>query len=258
MGCCAPPPLTLRPQMCNLLQYFCDRELQHRVEAIVAFSERHVERLQRDQRRRYGQLMRALTMSAAETARRTREFRSPPQEQVTPPARGRAREMGTGMGTPMGTWMGSGDRDGAVHEDAPKAMVGVGDVPQGTSGPPDRPPRAPPQINMLLQYKAGADEEECPVPEDIRDELLDFHNDLLAHCGQPPIPHPSDPSLCLPPRPPDPSPCPPRHRAGGRGGGGGGGDVAAPPAAGAGAEGGGDAQEGARGGGAPRGAPGAQ
>lgn len=68
--------------MCNLLQYFCERELQHRVEAIVAFSERHVERLQRDQRRRYGQLMRALTMSAAETARRTREFRSPPQEQV--------------------------------------------------------------------------------------------------------------------------------------------------------------------------------
>ncbi|XP_063178448.1 ryanodine receptor 1-like, partial [Chroicocephalus ridibundus] len=112
-------PESVKLQMCNLLQYFCERELQHRVEAIVAFSERHVERLQRDQRRRYGQLMRALTMSAAETARRTREFRSPPQE----------------------------------------------------------------QINMLLQYKAGAEEEECPVPEDIRDELLDFHNDLLAHCG---------------------------------------------------------------------------
>ncbi|KAM9587622.1 ryanodine receptor 1 isoform 3-T3 [Morphnus guianensis] len=112
-------PESVKLQMCNLLQYFCERELQHRVEAIVAFSERHVERLQRDQRRRYGQLMRALTMSAAETARRTREFRSPPQE----------------------------------------------------------------QINMLLQYKGGADEEECPVPEDIRDELLDFHNDLLAHCG---------------------------------------------------------------------------
>lgn len=103
MGCCAPPPLTLRPQMCNLLQYFCDRELQHRVEAIVAFSERHVERLQRDQRRRYGQLMRALTMSAAETARRTREFRSPPQEQVTPPG--------------PGTRTGNGDGDGDTHGD---------------------------------------------------------------------------------------------------------------------------------------------
>uniref|UniRef100_A0A8C3HTJ9 Ryanodine receptor 1 n=1 Tax=Chrysemys picta bellii TaxID=8478 RepID=A0A8C3HTJ9_CHRPI len=41
----------------------------------------------------------------------------------------------------------------------------------------------PPQINMLLHFKQGADEEECPVPEDIRDELLDFHTDLLSHCG---------------------------------------------------------------------------
>ncbi|TRZ10478.1 hypothetical protein HGM15179_016619, partial [Zosterops borbonicus] len=112
-------PESVKLQMCHLLQHLCERELQHRVEAIVAFSERHVERLQRDQRRRYGRLMRALTMSAAETARRTREFRSPPQE----------------------------------------------------------------QINMLMQYKGGAEDEECPVPGDIRDELLDFHNDLLAHCG---------------------------------------------------------------------------
>uniref|UniRef100_A0A8V0YA01 Ryanodine receptor 1 n=1 Tax=Gallus gallus TaxID=9031 RepID=A0A8V0YA01_CHICK len=112
-------PESVKLQMCNLLQFFCDQELQHRVEAIVAFSERHVERLQRDQRRRYGRLMGALTMSAAETARRTREFRSPPQE----------------------------------------------------------------QINMLLQYKGGADEEECPVPQHIRDQLLQFHSDLLAHCG---------------------------------------------------------------------------
>ncbi|XP_032297803.1 ryanodine receptor 1-like, partial [Coturnix japonica] len=65
-----PEPVKL--QMCNLLQFFCDQELQHRVEAIVAFSERHVERLQRDQRGRYRKLMAALTMSAAETARRTR------------------------------------------------------------------------------------------------------------------------------------------------------------------------------------------
>lgn len=69
-------------QMCNLLQYFCDRELQHRVEAIIAFSERHMDSLQTNQRQRYKELMQAFTMSAAETARRTREFRSPPQEQV--------------------------------------------------------------------------------------------------------------------------------------------------------------------------------
>ncbi|KAH1181027.1 hypothetical protein KIL84_001961, partial [Mauremys mutica] len=112
-------PESVKLQMCHLLQYFCDRELQHRVEAIIAFSERYMDRLQSNQRQRYGLLMQAFTMSAAETARRTREFRSPPQE----------------------------------------------------------------QINMLLHFKLGADEEECPVPEGIRDELLDFHTDLLSHCG---------------------------------------------------------------------------
>uniref|UniRef100_A0A8C5SWT4 Ryanodine receptor 1 n=1 Tax=Laticauda laticaudata TaxID=8630 RepID=A0A8C5SWT4_LATLA len=112
-------PESVKLQMCNLLQFFWDRELQHRVEAIIAFSERYVDRLQTDQRQRYSTLMQAFTMSAAETARRTREFRSPPQE----------------------------------------------------------------QINMLLQFKNGADIEDCPVPEEIRDELLEFHTDLLAHCG---------------------------------------------------------------------------
>uniref|UniRef100_A0A8D0GF69 Ryanodine receptor 1 n=1 Tax=Sphenodon punctatus TaxID=8508 RepID=A0A8D0GF69_SPHPU len=77
-------PESVKLQMCNLLQYFCDRELQHRVEAIIAFSERYMDRLQTNQRSRYSLLMQAFTMSAAETARRTREFRSPPQEQVRP------------------------------------------------------------------------------------------------------------------------------------------------------------------------------
>lgn len=69
-------------QMCHLLEYFCDQELQHRVESLAAFAERYVDNLQSNQRDRYNLLMRAFTMSAAETARRTREFRSPPQEQV--------------------------------------------------------------------------------------------------------------------------------------------------------------------------------
>ncbi|KAM4640861.1 ryanodine receptor 1 [Discoglossus pictus] len=111
-------PESVKLQMCNLLQYFCDRELQHRVEAIIAFSERHMENLQTNQRQRYRELMQAFTMSAAETARRTREFRSPPQE----------------------------------------------------------------QINMLMNFKNMA-EEDCPVPPEIRDELCEFHNDLLSHCG---------------------------------------------------------------------------
>lgn len=68
--------------MCTLLQYFCDCELRHRVEAIVAYSDQFVHNIQNNQRIRYNQLMRAFTMSAAETARKTREFRSPPQDQV--------------------------------------------------------------------------------------------------------------------------------------------------------------------------------
>lgn len=68
--------------MCTLLQYFCDCELRHRVEAITAFSDQFVSHIQTNQRQRYNELMLAFTMSAAETARKTREFRSPPQEQV--------------------------------------------------------------------------------------------------------------------------------------------------------------------------------
>ena len=74
--------MAIIPQMCNLLEYFCDQELQHRVESLAAFAERYVDKLQANQRDRYAILIKAFTMTAAETARRTREFRSPPQEQV--------------------------------------------------------------------------------------------------------------------------------------------------------------------------------
>ncbi|ELK05119.1 Ryanodine receptor 2 [Pteropus alecto] len=91
--------------------------VRHRIEAIVAFSDNFVAKLQDNQRFRYNEVMQALNMSAALTARKTREFRSPPQE----------------------------------------------------------------QINMLLNFKD--DKSECPCPEEIRDQLLDFHEDLMAHCG---------------------------------------------------------------------------
>lgn len=72
-------------QMCELLSYLCDCELQHRVEAIVAFGDIYVSKLQANQKFRYNELMQALNMSAALTARKTKEFRSPPQEQVRTP-----------------------------------------------------------------------------------------------------------------------------------------------------------------------------
>ncbi|MEJ1284490.1 hypothetical protein NN561_015475 [Cricetulus griseus] len=99
------------------LQYLCDCQVRHRIEAIVAFSDDFVAKLQDNQRFRYNEVMQALNMSAALTARKTKEFRSPPQE----------------------------------------------------------------QINMLLNFKD--DKSECPCPEEIRDQLLDFHEDLMTHCG---------------------------------------------------------------------------
>ncbi|KTF91196.1 hypothetical protein cypCar_00000226 [Cyprinus carpio] len=68
--------------MCELLHYFCDCELKQRIEAIVAFSDDFVSKLQYNQKFRYNELMQALNMSAAVTAKKTREFRSPPQEQI--------------------------------------------------------------------------------------------------------------------------------------------------------------------------------
>ncbi|NWV34324.1 RYR2 protein, partial [Grantiella picta] len=110
-----PEPVKL--QMCHLLQYLCDCQVRHRIEAIVAFSDDFVAKLQENQRFRYNEVMQALNMSAALTARKTKEFRSPPQE----------------------------------------------------------------QINMLLNFKD--EKNDCPCPEEIRDQLLDFHEDLMAHCG---------------------------------------------------------------------------
>lgn len=56
--------------------------MRHRVEAVAGFSDNFVHRLQENQRFRYSEVMQALNMSAALTARKTKEFRSPPEEQV--------------------------------------------------------------------------------------------------------------------------------------------------------------------------------
>uniref|UniRef100_A0A4W6FCX7 Ryanodine receptor 2 n=1 Tax=Lates calcarifer TaxID=8187 RepID=A0A4W6FCX7_LATCA len=111
-----PEPVKL--QMCHVLQYLCDCQVRHRIEAVVAFSDDFVACLQDNQRFRYNEVMLALNMSAALTAKKTKEFRSPPQE----------------------------------------------------------------QINMLLNFKD--EKQECPCPDYIREQLLDFHEDLMRHCGK--------------------------------------------------------------------------
>ncbi|XP_059376123.1 ryanodine receptor 2 [Carassius carassius] len=75
-------PEAVKLQVCHLLKYLCDCQVRHRVEAVMSFSGDFVGRLQENQRFRYNEVMDALNMSAALTARKTKEFRSPPQEQI--------------------------------------------------------------------------------------------------------------------------------------------------------------------------------
>ncbi|KAM8858469.1 ryanodine receptor 2 isoform 4-T8 [Spinachia spinachia] len=112
-------PEAVKLELCHLLSYLCDRQARHRVEALVAFSDDFVGRLQENQRFRYNQVMQALNMSAALTARKTKEFRSPTQE----------------------------------------------------------------QINVLLSFRGGKQQETCPCPVEIQQLLKDFHRLLSTHCG---------------------------------------------------------------------------
>lgn len=37
---------------------------------------------------------------------------------------------------------------------------------------------------MLMNFKNCAEDEECPIPDEVRESMLMFHNALLAHCGK--------------------------------------------------------------------------
>ncbi|UJR09568.1 hypothetical protein I4U23_013803 [Adineta vaga] len=68
-------------QLCYVLQHLCRYQLQYRIEGIMAFSEDFVARLQADQKRRYHTLQEA-NLSPALMAKKTREFRCPPKDQM--------------------------------------------------------------------------------------------------------------------------------------------------------------------------------
>lgn len=68
-------------QMCYLLNHLSDLQLRHRVECIVAFSQNFVGDLQADQIRRYIEI-KASDLPSAIAAKKTREFRCPPREQM--------------------------------------------------------------------------------------------------------------------------------------------------------------------------------
>lgn len=68
-------------QMCYLLHHLSDIQLRHRVESIVAFSHGFVGDLQTDQLRRYIEIKQS-DLPSAIAAKKTREFRCPPREQM--------------------------------------------------------------------------------------------------------------------------------------------------------------------------------
>ena len=68
-------------QMCYLLHHLNDIQLRHRVESIIAFSHDFVGDLQADQLRRYIEIKQS-DLPSAVAAKKTREFRCPPREQM--------------------------------------------------------------------------------------------------------------------------------------------------------------------------------
>ncbi|KAJ8867413.1 hypothetical protein PR048_031214 [Dryococelus australis] len=68
-------------QMCYLLHHLCDTQMRHRVESIIAFSHDFVGDLQSDQLRRYVDIKQS-DLPSAVAAKKTKEFRCPPREQM--------------------------------------------------------------------------------------------------------------------------------------------------------------------------------
>lgn len=68
-------------QMCCLLHHLLDNQLRHRVESIVNFSHDFVGEIQADQLRRYIEIKQS-DLPSAIAAKKTREFRCPPVQQM--------------------------------------------------------------------------------------------------------------------------------------------------------------------------------
>lgn len=67
--------------ICHILHHLLDFQLRHRIESIMAFSVNFVGQLQTDQRRRYDGI-KTSNLPSHLTARKTREFRCTPREQM--------------------------------------------------------------------------------------------------------------------------------------------------------------------------------
>merc|ERR1712020_113886 len=68
-------------EICILLHHLCDVQVRHRIEACVAFSQGYMGQLQVDQLRRYVEIKQS-DMPSAVAAKKTKEFRCPPRDQM--------------------------------------------------------------------------------------------------------------------------------------------------------------------------------
>ena len=68
-------------QLCYLLHHLNDVQLRHRIEYTISFAQGYMGVLQSDQLRRYVEIKQS-DMPSAVAAKKTKEFRCPPREQV--------------------------------------------------------------------------------------------------------------------------------------------------------------------------------
>ena len=68
-------------EICVLLHHLCDVQVRHRIEASVAFAQGYMGQLQVDQLRRYVEIKQS-DMPSAIAAKKTKEFRCPPRDQM--------------------------------------------------------------------------------------------------------------------------------------------------------------------------------
>lgn len=68
-------------QLVNILDHLCDIQLRHQIESLISFSEGFVGDLQQDQCKRYMEIKQS-DLAPAEAAKKTKEFRCPPKEQM--------------------------------------------------------------------------------------------------------------------------------------------------------------------------------
>ncbi|VDL92644.1 unnamed protein product [Schistocephalus solidus] len=92
-----PLPESVKLEVCHLFQNLCDLRLRHRIESVIFFANTAVGEIQNDQLQRY-MAIKMSNLPSSVAARRTREFRCPPNVQI------QSLMHISGPGGPTGLW----------------------------------------------------------------------------------------------------------------------------------------------------------